>query len=110
MPIQKISRIDRIEIALGDEENARGAFVTMVEGYWNDETFAWDVPPTTYQIPLSISEGDGITEKLSDVLGESYAELAATAADRQSQIDALTQQVSDLQATTAELQAQIPKG
>jgi hypothetical protein len=96
MAIQKISRIDRIEIALGNDEAARGAFVTMVEGYWNGETSAWDVPPTFYQVPLSTSPDDGITAKLADVLGQSYADLATTAADRLNQISALEAQIESL--------------
>jgi hypothetical protein len=110
MAIQKISRIDRIEIALGDNETARGAFVTMVEGYWDDEASAWDVPPTFYQVPLSISPDDRIAAKLADVLGQSYADLAAAAADRLSKISALETQIDGLQQTIAALQAQSGSG
>jgi hypothetical protein len=107
MSIQKISRVDRIEIAIGTDESARGAFVTMVEGYWNDETSAWDVPPNFYQVPLSVDPQDGIDQTLITVLGQSYGDLAKTSADRQTQIVNLQAQVDDLQGQIAQLQTRV---
>lgn len=81
MTIELRTEIERIEIVLGSNHEARGASVNLQSGAYDTVTGQWVGAPSFRQAGLQVAQELGFAETLAKVLGDAAGQALGTIAD-----------------------------